>query len=401
MVNTISLQRIIDKYVFGFICLLLGIFKRQKQISKSLKAYKNAAIKTKTGIGDKADNIAFIKLWAIGESVLTLPTIKAIKDRFPNSKTTVICRSANKPVFESLADSIILFEPKNIFSLLKLFKRFDVVVDLEPYLNISALLGLWVGKTVIGFSHGIRSKLYTIKVRYNDLQHASQTFADLLKPLGLNIRVKALEPLPCSKKDLKAAESFLGYKNYRKKRLFIGFHLGVGATTKQREWPVENFVSLAELCIKQLNATIVLTGSKSEIALGKKFNDLLNKRLLGTDLRGNVRKQVIDLISKTSIKELFCVLKLLDVFVSNDTGPMHISAAQGVATIGLFGPNTPLRYAPLNPKSVSIYKGNPKKPLIHPHKRFFNVPKEFDLMKKISVEEVFLAVREVLAHAKA
>ncbi|MDQ7032678.1 MAG: glycosyltransferase family 9 protein [Desulfonauticus sp.] len=102
---------------------------------------------------------------------------------------------------------------------------------------------------------------------------------------------------------------------------FIGFQLG--ASAEKRRWPVEYFVRLGEKCYSELKLVPVLLGSKHEIVLGQKFERLANF-------------PVLNLIGKTSLKDLACILKLVKYLVTNDTGTMHLAAGLGTKIIAIF-----------------------------------------------------------------
>jgi len=70
------------------------------------------------------------------------------------------------------------------------------------------------------------------------------------------------------------------------------------------------------------------------------------------------KNQAVNSAGELPLKQSFYLISKCKVFVSNDTGPMHIAAAQGCRTIGLFGPNTPVLWKPYGKKNIAIYKGN-------------------------------------------
>ena len=93
-------------------------------------------------------------------------------------------------------------------------------------------------------------------------------------------------------------------------------------------------------------------------------------------------------------------MKELTLFISNDTGPMHIAAAQGTPTIGLFGPNLPTRFAPFGPDNIALYEKTPCSPCINVHKGSFPDcfnPEKGLCMKQIRVEQVCAAATQLLS----
>ncbi len=106
------------------------------------------------------------------------------------------------------------------------------------------------------------------------------------------------------------------------------------------------------------------------------------------------KDKIINLAGKLDVKDLFALMPKLKLFIANDGGPMHIAAAQGVPTIGLFGTDSPFRYAPFNRKSLAIYKNLPGHPCIKPYLKEFNSCGK--CLKAIKVEEVKLAIDKIL-----
>src|SRR3989338_3806270 len=172
----------IDRYLGIPACLLFGILRKPFPKRKS-------AIPR---------NILVVQLWGIGETILTLPAIKELQRKFPKSRISVLCTARNRDVYKGQGVNILTLR-LNLFAIkwfvLKNIRRYDLVIDMEEYLNISALITFFVGRRKIGFDHGIRAMLYDTKVTYKDMQHCSRTFMDLLHPLGIQKKIMALEKL--------------------------------------------------------------------------------------------------------------------------------------------------------------------------------------------------------------
>ena len=367
----VKLIKLFDK-VFGIpICIILGVSNLLPKIKKT----------------KEIKNILIIQLWGIGETILTLPAIKELRKKFPKANISILATKRNADIYSNLnlfnKLIIISLNPFSIkWFLLKNLRKYDLVIDMEEYLNISAIMSFFIGKNRIGYSHGIRSLLYTDKIRYNDKQHISQTFMDLIDQ---NIKVKSLIELAYSKNDEKIINEFITKNKIKKNDFVAGLVPGAAESSKSRMWPKENFAELADNLIEKKNAKIIFIGADYE----KDLMDSVINRIKN-------KSNVINTAGLFTLKQTFCLIKKLRLLVANDTGPMHIGAAQGTKTIGLFGPNLPIRFGPLNKKSKSIYKPICKfSPCINVHKG--KVPECFydetsrdyqKCMKEIKVKDV-------------
>jgi len=341
--NKISILRNIDRYFGNLIIAFLSIFNNiYKKEEKNLK------------------NILIIRLWTLGESLLTLPMIKRLKKEGYNISVLVTKRS--KGVFENVdfVDEIVDLE--DFISVIKKFKKYDVVIDTEPYLNISAILGWFLGKKVIGFKGLFRDKLYDFKIEYNDKIHAIYNFCNMLKPFDINYNPEKLIPLKYTKKDKENVDILLKKYGLDNKKL-IGIHCGTAETAPWRSWKKEKFAKLIEKLVED-EFYIILTGSKGDYEVNEKVLNLVDKKF---------KDKVFNFAGKTNLREFAYLLTKFEVFISNDTGPMHLSAAMGTKTIGLFGPNLPERFAPFGKGNIAIYKARNLEcsPCINVHKGEF------------------------------
>ena len=360
----IKLIKFIDRYIGTVSCLILAM------VNMILPKHRDIKIK----------NILILQLWGIGETILTLPAVKELRHNFPEAEITILATDRNKDVYSGLRLFNKLITLKlNPFSIklfmLRNFKKYDLVIDFEEYLNISSIISFFVGKKRIGFSHGARALLYTDTVKYNDKQHVVQTHLDLLKPLGAVKKADRLEKMFVSANDKKIADNFIR-KNKLKK--IVGIAPGAAESARSRMWPKENFARLADELAGKYD--VVFIGSKEESSLVEGIKSL-------------IKNKAINAAGKISLKQTFYLISKCSLFISNDTGPMHIAAAMGVKTIGLFGPNLPIRWGPFGKGNLSVYKGDACEysPCINVHKG--QVPEcmfgeDNRCMKAISVEDV-------------
>ena len=169
-------------------------------------------------------------------------------------------------------------------------------------------------------------------------------------------------------------ERLLKSQGISPKDRLIGICAAVGESVTERQWPY-----FRELCMRIKGYKIILIGSDYQLNEGVRD--------------GN--PDMINLAGKLSMPEMFCIMKRFSVFVSNDTGPMHVAAAQGTRTIGLFGPNTPKIWAPLGKHNISIFHPAKGCPYLD-NTRHELVPSHLTEAQKKVMENI--TVDEVLHH---
>lgn len=366
-----ALERFIEKKVLPFFCLLLSFLKRKKPLEQEPKS------------------IVIMRFWALGESILVLPMIEALRKARPNARITVLCTPRNAEVFRdqpSIDECKVIWSSSIPLVVLTNFRKFDLSIDTEPHFALSAILSFFLSRRAIGYDYGKRALLYDVNVPYDDKKHAVFAICDLLRPLGIDAR-------PGSLVRLRFPESAKGQVDLRfesagirsSKKPIIGIHAFCGPSAAWRVWPKENFASLIGKIKKKYDCTIILTGSKDESIGNSEILAMLSDR-----------NNVLDL-SGLPLKSFFNLAERMRLMVSNDTGPMHVAAAQGIPTIGLFGPNTPVRFGPFPPeRNIAIYHQQPGHPVINVHLNEFR-PCGGECMRAISVDEVMEAVDKIMA----
>ncbi len=369
--NTAAI-RLIDRWAGNLLCTVGKAFTKEKPAPQ------------------EPATIGIIQLWGIGESILTLPTIKAIKNHFPKAHVTIIATGRNKEVFagQPFIDALELL-PLNPLGILKFCRRdkqkFDIIFDMEEYLNISALVSFFTGTFRVGFSHGARSGLYHKKARYNDLQHCSETFADLARSIGVPVKIEGLIPLQYTNADKQKIDALLKGSQLHNDRLVL-IAPSVAESAKQRMWPLDRFASVADHLVE----------AGKQVA----FIGIPNEQPIIQQILAMMKQKAVNLAGKTTLPETACLATQAILLIGNDSGPMHLSAAMGTKTIGLFGPNIPLRFRPIGQHNAAIYKALcPCSPCINVHKGQLgnclnNDPK---CMKSITIEDVENEIKRLLA----
>jgi len=218
-----SLQRFIDKYIGALIIILIFIVSIpfsifRKRISNVVKESKEVLV---------------IRLWTLGESILTLPMVKKLHDE--KYKVTILCRKRINYLFNRLdfVDEIVNLE--DVFKVIKKFKKYDIVIDTEPYLTISSILSWYLGKVNVGYAGLFRSLIYKIKIEYGEKTHATINFTNMLKPLNIKFEPKMLVSIPYNKTEMQKVQKIIKNNKMQYSKI-IGIHAGCAETAKWRSW---------------------------------------------------------------------------------------------------------------------------------------------------------------------
>jgi heptosyltransferase-2 len=198
-----------------------------------------------------------------------------------------------------------------------------------------------------GFASGsdrIKGALLTHGLGFQSDSSMWQSFLSLARLIDPGL-ANSLMPLPLALTDeqLRLGASWLRERIPRAPGRPAVFHLGSGAGQPFKRWAVPKFAMLAQkLRDRDRNLSIILTGLPNERDLMSQFCSLYDGSVIdATDLR--------------SIAMTASVLSHCGLLVSNDTGVMHLGAAMGVPTVGLFGATTPLQWGPAGRAAVHVY----------------------------------------------
>lgn len=340
--------------------------------------------------------ILVVKLYGVGDTVLLLPGLKLLRATYPRAHLVFLASPATSIVLQEMPflDALLIFDSRGLRGLGRTVAQlragaFDVAIDMEQSALTSALLTWLSGaKARIGFvpqrDHG-RGVFYSREVLFNDRQHVSRTFLDLLEPLGVQGEVRELEPLRLRPEETGKVEEFLAGLDLPATRGLVGIQIGGNPKRlEERLWPLGNFAELADAIIERYGSMVIFTGSAQEAGLIQRARALM-------------KGQAISVAGRFSLREFAHLAGKLDVFISSDTGPMHVAAAMRTKVIGLFGPDLPTRYAPVGEGHVALYRRVPCSPCNNAHLRQLGGCPERTCLKLITVPDVLEVLENVLA----
>ena len=260
---------------------------------------------------------------------MATPILTDLRKKFPNASITAMCRS---PVCDLLKEDAAIDElfcfhkKKNAFErrdenrdiLAKIQTgKFDLGVLLTN--SFSSAWWFWQGKVEqrIGFSGNFRSFLLTDRVLRPQKMHQVDLYKELLKPLDIP-RSKTVPRLFLSKAQQNQSAQLLINQGYIPGKKIVGIS-PFAAFGPAKQWPSSRYQELAKKLSKE-DLFVVFFGDQP-----------------APELCSGLGENVINLCGQTSITELACLIERCDVFVANDSGPMHIASALKTPLIALFG----------------------------------------------------------------
>ena len=246
--------------------------------------------------------------------------------------------------------------------------EYDLAIDFQGLLKSGLVIGLSRARRKIGFDKTRELSYLFLNDRlppYDIEKHALERYLDVARYLG------AKAPTPnCTLPIQNEIERVLGKVGQIRKegqRLVV---LNPVARWKTKLWQEENFSELADRLVQEKQALVVFTGSPAD------------REICGR-IMANMRHPGFDWSGTTSLKELAALARLCDLFVTTDTGPMHLAAAAGARVLALFGPTAPWRTGPYGDSHIVLRTGIDCSPCFHR-----NCDKNQECMRGISVTEV-------------
>jgi heptosyltransferase II len=340
----------------------------------------------------------------LGDAVMALPAIADVRRRFPRARLIVAARRSVADVFHLApsVDEVLLLQWSGT-----LLRRRALRADLDALRRTAADAALllpnsfasaWVVHRAgiperMGYARDWRRRWLTRAVKTPRRSvHQAEYYQHLVR--ALDIPSGPLEPvLEAPEAAVAEGRALLAARGWDQTRPLIAIAPGAAYGTAKR-WMPAHFAHLVTMLARTRSATSVMVGSRGDRETTTWIRDLVPEA---------ERAYLIDAAGETSLESLAGVMRLARVFVSNDSGAMHMASALGVPVVGLFGPTREYETAPL------ARAGHRVEVMLHPvwcrPCMLRECPIDHRCMKGLTPERVFAMVSEVMqgrgAHERA
>jgi heptosyltransferase II len=334
----------------------------------------------------------------VGDAIMALPALRAIRARFPEAHIAVVARPYVADIYRGLqiCDQLIPYDLQGAhagFSGRERLARqlcaqkFDVALLLQNAFDAAWLAWRAGIPERIGYARDGRSLLLTKAVPVPNpggiAAHEQFYYLELLQRAGWLDQITGEQYIALnvdSQAKRQAAERLLAAGS-RSNALRVA--IGAGASYGSAKcWPPDRFAEVANRLAAESDADIILFGTANEIAVS-------------TAITAAMRCPPIDFTGKTSVADLPAFLSQCHLFIGNDSGAMHVAAAVGLPVVAIFGPTDPLGTAPMTPRCTIVQE----KPYCSPC-FLRRCPTDHRCMARISPSAVTTAAQSWLTSAE-
>jgi heptosyltransferase-2 len=323
----------------------------------------------------------------IGDAILTLPAMASIRATYPHAHIAVLVKSWVADIYKLFSDvnEIIIYEnkydtPAGVFRLASQLKKrnFDAAILLQN--AIEAAIIAFVARIPLraGYDSDARGLLLTHSVkRTKEIRkvHQIDYYLEMVKALGC-VSVDSEMRLE-ARINLQNARNIVQKYIPDTNKAIIG--IAPGATYgPAKRWLPERFAAVADKLSDSFPMQGIVLGGKADLETAEEVRDA-------------ARTKLINLAGKTNLREAIHLISQCHLFISNDSGLMHIAGALNIPTVAIFGSTNPITTSPTGNRTTIVHQNIDCSPCLEE-----TCPTDFSCMKLISVEDVFTAAQNIL-----
>lgn len=325
----------------------------------------------------------------IGDAVMCLPALDALRALYPSSGISVLAKAKVVPVFEGnpSVNDIIVYEKERhggLIGQLRLSgelrqKKFDLAVLFQNAFGAAVISFLGAASERVGYATDCRSGLLTKAIPVTDeilKRHEVFYYLNIIKELGGRTPKNPVPRIHLSSKETASARRFLDERGLGKGPVF-GAAPGASFGPAKR-WPAQGFAKVLKGLVDEYGGGVLVFGGPEDKEACRGVLEAM--------------PSAIDLSGKAGLREAMALMGRCDAFITNDSGPMHISAALGVPTVAVFGSTDDSLTGPVGKRAAVVKEKMGCSPCFKRECRFGH----YECLARIDPEEVLHKAKELL-----
>ena len=301
--------------------------------------------------------IVLLEAGWVGDTVVTIPAMRSISEKFPDAEITRICSPIAEPILKNCPyiDRLLIYDrngthrgTKGRSKLLNSIRKMepdifinlhvpDVNRDIRIYLRDNIFSFLTRAQIRVGYYSAATGFLLTHGIKANRF-HLSRYIVDLINELITKIGCNPTRDLELWVDDdtKNYISDYLINQGVKNKDCVVAIH--PGAKRPSRRWPISRFIEISRWL--NINNRVVITGGRDEVDLAQQIS--------------RATPDVITTSGTLTLMQTAALLERCGLFITNDTGIMHMAFALKVPTIALFGPGNVKRWLPSEKKWLQV-----------------------------------------------
>lgn len=280
-------------------------------------------------------HILIIRPGAIGDVIVTLPTIGAIRKHFHNARIEIMGYTSFLEITNGrfYADKVSRFDQADVAALF--VKNYEMPVHLTRRFNVFDIVISFVSDKEQIFTENLKNAGARHVINYNPFPcdkeriHIVDHFLKLLDLLNIP-RLNNFPKIFLCDEEIRFGDKYIKDNIANLKKMLVAIHPGSGS--RQKCWPVERFAELITRLNDEMDAQIFIVSGPADSEIVESLKTLVKRRIIVAD--------------QFPLPKLAAVIKRCNLFIGNDSGIMHLTAAVGTPTIGIFGATDPEVWAP-------------------------------------------------------
>lgn len=299
----------------------------------------------------------------LGDMLCSVPLFAAIRKKFPKAHITLVASPINYEILFSdinpYIDKVITYRKapfKNLIEFYKELKNHDYQIGIVPstvsisrtshFINFFSGAKVRVG--VKSIDHKINTVEYLLNVKSDfawdaGKLHQTERNLDVGRQIGCDLTKKEKEKvmIHLSKEEMDFADAFIKNNFPDKEKIIISLHPGAGKVPNR--WKKENFIELVKMLYEKYNCYFLITSGM----IDKEITDEVKEKLELMNIKCII-------LENTPIRKVGAVIKLTDLYITNDTGTLHVAGGVDANIISLFGPTHGYEWAPAGENKICI-----------------------------------------------
>lgn len=275
----------------------------------------------------------------IGDAVMAIPTLSALRARFPESRITLLAKPQVAALFEHhpVIDRLWVYEsPGRHAGLAGLWRlvrsiregRFDLAFLLQNAFEAALITAAAGIPERVGYAADGRRFLLTKSLDKKSAPfHQREAYLHLMNWVGLKNEFERRPFLVITEKERQSAADLLLAEGIARWEPVIGINPGAAYGSSKR-WDAARFAAAADRLLERYPARAVIFGGPAEVAIAE-------------EVRRNMKHPAVIVAGKTTVRMMMALIARCRLFITNDSGPMHIASALGVPVVAVFGPTNP------------------------------------------------------------